>query len=313
MGVVRVAVFLDGEDGNVVDGIGLVAQIHHVFHPDARHEPVLHEEADAGREGILGLVGIVVVMLCQKLAVFLLHTVDKIHAVGSHHLRFRAAHVDAPGGGDPIGADALQQGDDVSGGKALILNAAVAQAEAVGIRVAHGMDDIAVVPLGHALPALEVEGGAEGVVPLLLAQGQELFCLRPFKDEGKVRLRPLGVLLGGGGRKLPCVPAGIPPEDAQYHKAKKEGDAEPLPGETAALLERLRGGGFRWGGGFLWRGGELRHGDAELPTEGQEIFHVRGGDVRLPFADGLAADAKPCAQLLLGDAEPFPVFTDPLA
>ena len=85
----------------------------------------------------------------------------------------------------------------------------------------------------------------------------------------------------------------------------------PFQGKPFPVGEGSGAGGFHRR--FLRCGGELRHGDAELPAEGQEVFHIRGGDIRLPLADGLTADAKPGAQLLLGDAELLPVFTDPLA
>ena len=247
-------------------------------------------------------------MLGQKLAVFLLHTVDKIHAVDAHHLRLGAAHVDAPGRTDLLGADALQHGQDAVG-LAAVLILGVGETEIVLAQIPQGVDGFAIVPGDHSIRPLEEKVHAEGIVLLLFPELQKLRRLHPVKEQGKVALGAFRLLLGGG-TGLPMAP-GVPPEHPQDEDAGEKGQGEGLPGEALS-----RGGGFRDGGlrrCFLRSGGELRHGDAELPAEGQEVFHVRGGDVRLPLADSLAADAKPGAQLLLGDAELFPVFTDPLA
>ena len=176
-------------------------------------------------------------------------------------------------------------------------------------QIPQGVDGFAIVPGDHGIRPLEEKVHAEGILPLLLPKLQKLRRLHPVKEQGKVALGAFRLLLGGG-TGLHILP-GVPPESPQDEDAGEKGQGEGLPGETLS-----RGGGFRDKGfhrRFLRGGGELRHGDAELPAEGQEVFHIRGGDVRLPLADGLTADAKPGAQLLLGDAELLPVFTDPLA
>ena len=71
-----------------------------------------------------------------------------------------------------------------------------------------------------------------------------------------------------------------------------------------------------WSGFFclLWlrRFRQLRHGYAELPGQGQQIFHIRRRGVGLPLADCLPANAQSGPQLLLGDSQTFSMHTDAL-
>ena len=63
VGVIRVAAALDREAGNVVDGVGLVPGIQHILHPDTRYQT------------ILGLIGVKVIVRCEKVTSIFLDTV----------------------------------------------------------------------------------------------------------------------------------------------------------------------------------------------------------------------------------------------
>ena len=308
VGEVRVAVGENGEGIEIVHGVGVQAHVHHILHPDANHQAVLQEEAEGVGGGCLRLVGIVVIVRDQDVVPLLLEAVDEVRAVGGHDICPGAADVNAPGRADLLAAVALQQGDAaIRAAAVLILR--VGEPEVILVQVPQGVDGFAIVPGEHSIRPLEEKVHAEGILPLLLSKLQKLRRLHPVEDQGEVGLRTLRLLLSGG-TGLHMAP-GVPPEYPQNEDAGEKGEAQPLPGEALSRGGGLRGGGFHRR--FLRCGGELRHGDAELPAEGQEVFHIRGGDIRLPLADGLTADAKPGAQLLLGDAELLPVFTDPLA
>ena len=75
VGVIRVAAALDREAGNVVDGVGLVPGIQHILHPDTRYQTIFHEKADAIGIGILGLIGVKVIVRCEKVTSIFLDAV----------------------------------------------------------------------------------------------------------------------------------------------------------------------------------------------------------------------------------------------